>query len=233
MRNNTRRDRTHLPEISFPPALLHWRTDPSSLSSRLCLTGVRTKPNIRTDMSGQVLRRLNGNLHPVAGAVFFIFREYLPPALGSPLACGSSAVILSAPLHAPVKDIIILVSLADEEISEELAKVRIVRLVIETESACVVEENAELIGEAAAEEISGSGHLLFHDAVILLLLGSCLQALPGKRAAKEVHENVSERLQVVTTGLLDAQMRVDGCVASRAGQVLVLPVGDVQVRLRV
>lgn len=60
-----------------------------------------------------------------------------------------------------------------------------------------------------------------------------LEALPGKGAAVEVHKDVAERLKVVTTALLNAQVCVDAGIASRACQVLVLPVGNVLVRLGV
>lgn len=48
-----------------------------------------------------------------------------------------------------------------------------------------------------------------------------LEALPGQLAAVEVHEHVSERLHVVPTRLLDAEVRVDRRVTRRARQVLV------------
>ena len=46
-------------------------------------------------------------------------------------------------------------------------------------------------------------------------------------APVEVHEDVAERLHVVTSRLFDAEMRVDAGVARRAGEVLVLAVRDV------
>ena len=55
-----------------------------------------------------------------------------------------------------------------------------VGLVIEAESSGVVEEYAELVGESTAEKVCGRGHLLLHDAVILLLLRGSLETLPWK-----------------------------------------------------
>ena len=57
--------------------------------------------------------------------------------------------------------------------------------------------------------------------------------LPWHRASEEVHEHVAQGLDIVAPRLLDSQVRVDGRVASCACQVLVLPVGDVDVRLGV
>ena len=50
---------------------------------------------------------------------------------------------------------------------------------------------------------------------------------------EEVHENTSERLQIVPASLLSPKVGVDGGVAHSARQVLVLPVRNMKVRLRV
>jgi hypothetical protein len=115
---------------------------------------------------------------------------------------GNGLSILLVLVDSPIEDIVVLETLTNEEITEDLSKVGVVRLVIESERASIVEVDGELVGEAAAEDFSWGGHLLLHDAVILLLLGSSLQALPRKGAPAEVEHNVSERLHIITTGLL-------------------------------
>ena len=82
-----------------------------------------------------------------------------------------------------------------------------------------------------AQEIGGSGHLLFHDAVVLLLLGGSIVTLPWELAAQEVHEDVSEGLQVVTACLLNTKMGVDRGVTCGTRQILVLPVRNVEMGL--
>jgi hypothetical protein len=62
-----------------------------------------------------------------------------------------------------------------------------------------------------------------------LLLGRSLEALPGKRSTTKVHEDVAQALEVVATGLFDAEVGVDGGVAGGAGEILVFAVGDVEV----
>uniref|UniRef100_A0A182QU92 Uncharacterized protein n=1 Tax=Anopheles farauti TaxID=69004 RepID=A0A182QU92_9DIPT len=57
--------------------------------------------------------------------------------------------------------------------------------------------------------------------------------LPGQRAAVEVHHHVPERLHIVPAALLDAEVSVDRGVPRRPGQVLVLPVRDVDARAEV
>lgn len=136
-------------------------------------------------------------------------------------------------LDRPVKHVVVLVALANEKVAEKLAKVGVVGLVVKAKGSTVVEVEPELVGEAAAEELGRRRHLLLHDAIVLLLLGGSLEALPREGATEEVHEHVSEGLHVVSTRLLDTQVSVDGCVASCASQVLVLSVRDVQVCLGV
>jgi hypothetical protein len=62
-------------------------------------------------------------------------------------------------LHRPVKDVVVLESLADKEVSEQFTEVRVIGLVIESERSAVVEVDSELVGECAAENLGRSGHL--------------------------------------------------------------------------
>ena len=158
--------------------------------------------------------------------------DNLPPGAGGNLGAAST-IFLRATLYAPIEDVIVLEPFTNKEVTEQLPQVRVIGFVIETKCARVVEEDAELRGEAAAEEIGWRGHLLLHDSVVLLLLGSSLLTLPGESTAEEVHENISERLQIVPASLLNPKVGVDGGVARSARHVLVLPVPNMKVRLRV
>lgn len=55
---------------------------------------------------------------------------------------------------------------------------------------------------AFAKNFNGCGHFLLADSFILLSLGCSLEALPGEGPQVEVHENITERLQVITPRLL-------------------------------
>jgi hypothetical protein len=81
-----------------------------------------------------------------------------------------------------------------------------------------------------------------------LLLGSSLESLPGKLTSEEVlnvssshrsrqvsayHKYVTKRLEIISSRLLNTQMSIDRSVPSGTSQVLVLPVGDMQVSLGV
>ncbi len=124
-------------------------------------------------------------------------------------------------------------TITSKQVAEELAQVGVVGLVVEAQGAAVLEVGGELHGEALAEHLDGRGHLLLADLLVLLLLRSRLQPLPGQRSPQEVHEHVSQGLDVVPAALLDPQVGVDGSIAGRARQVLVLSVRNVDVRLGV
>lgn len=117
------------------------------------------------------------------------------------LASARLAFRVAGPLNAPVKHVIILVSLADKQVTEEFTQVGIIGLVVEAERTAVVEEDSKLVRETTAEKVGGSGHLLGHNAVILLLLRRGLETLL-RESMQEVHEHVSKRLEIVAARLL-------------------------------
>lgn len=52
------------------------------------------------------------------------------------------------------------------------------------------------------KDLNRSGHFLLADALILLPLCGRFEALPRQRTQIEVHKNISQRLQVISSGLL-------------------------------
>ena len=117
---------------------------------------------------------------------------------------GDGLGVLLVLVDGPVEHVVVLEAFTDEEVAENLAEVRVVGLVIEAEGTGVVEVDGELVGEATAEDLGGSRHLLLHDAVVFLLLGGCLKTLPGEGAAAEVEHDIAKRLHVITAGLFCA-----------------------------
>lgn len=99
---------------------------------------------------------------------------------------GNGLGVLLVFVHGPIENIVILESFTDKEITEDLAEVGVIRLIIKAKGPGVVEVDGKLVGEATAENLGGSGHLLLHNTVVLLLLGSSLESLPRKRAPAEV-----------------------------------------------
>lgn len=133
----------------------------------------------------------------------------------------------------PVKHVVVLEALAVEELFEETLEVGVIRTVLEAKGAAVFKVGAEF-GRVALAQLLGRGrHLAVHDALIFLLLGVGLEALPGERAPDEVHEDVAERFQVVAAALLNANVSVDRGITGSSGQVLVLTVGDVLMGARI
>lgn len=102
----------------------------------------------------------------------------------------------------PVEDVVVLETLTDEEIAEDLAQVAVVGLVVETQRTSVVQVDGKLIGEATAQDLSWGRHLLLHDAVVFLLLGGSLETLPGQRATAKVEHDIAQGLHIITTRLL-------------------------------
>ena len=121
---------------------------------------------------------------------------------GSLVGLGNSLGVLLVLVHGPIENVVVLESLADKEITEDLAEVGVVWLVVEAKGTGVVEVDGELIWESTAEDLGWSGHLLLHDAVVLLLLGGSLESLPREGATAEVKHDISEGLHVVTARLL-------------------------------
>ena len=130
-----------------------------------------------------------------SGLLLLVLGGLLAGSLGDGLG------ILLVLIDGPVEDVVVLEALTDEEVAEDLSQVRVVGLVIKAEGTSVVEVDGELVGEATAEDLGWGGHLLLHDPVVLLLLGSSLQALPGEGATAEVEHNVSKGLHVITSRL--------------------------------
>jgi hypothetical protein len=65
---------------------------------------------------------------------------------------------LGSGLNGPVEEVIVLESFSDKQVSEQLAEVRVVGLVVESERSAVVEEDGELVGERSCQAFGGSCH---------------------------------------------------------------------------
>jgi hypothetical protein len=95
------------------------------------------------------------------------------------------------------------------------------------------ETQARTTREAIAQILNGGGLLLLANLLVLLLVGRSLETLPWQSTAQEVHEDVTERLEIVATGLFAPEMGVDAHVSSGTGERLAFPVRDVLLRLGV
>jgi hypothetical protein len=85
-------------------------------------------------------------------------------SVGLSLHVGSSPALLllsgsGLALDRPVKDVIVLESLTNKEVSEELSEVRVVGLVVESKGSTVVQVDGEFVGESSAQDLGSSSHL--------------------------------------------------------------------------
>lgn len=108
----------------------------------------------------------------------------------------------SPPGDTPVKYAIVREALANKHFSEKCAEVCIVGLFAERKVPRVVEEDAELVGEATAEFLDRSRLFLPQNEMVFLFLGCCLEALPWESTSQEVHEDVPKSFEVITSPLL-------------------------------
>ena len=78
-------------------------------------------------------------------------------------------------------------TVAREEVPEELAQVGVVGLVVKAQGAAVLEVGGELHGEALAEHLDGRRHLLLADLLVLLLFRQRLQSLRAFNVSDQSH----------------------------------------------
>lgn len=128
----------------------------------------------------------------------------------------------------PIEDVVVLKSLADEQVAEEFAQVCVIRFIIKPQRPSIIQENSKLIRKPPAQNLRRSRHLLFHNTIIFLFLGGCLKALPRERSPTEIHHDISQRFEIIATRLLYSEMRVDGGISCCSGEIFVLAVGDVE-----
>lgn len=96
---------------------------------------------------------------------------------------------------------------------------------------CTAKGSVRLTWESLAELLDWRALLLLTNLFVFLLVRGSTETLPWEPTTQEIHEDVTKRLKVITTGLLAAQMRVDGHVTSSARERFPLTVRDVHLRL--
>lgn len=127
------------------------------------------------------------------------------PRLDQPLPRKEKAgglVITYVFVNCPVKDIVILKPFSYKEIPKNLSQIRVIRLIIKPQRASIIKIDGKLVGEAFAKHLRWCSHFFLHNAIIFLLFGSSLESLPRKRATTEVKHDITQRLHIITPGLL-------------------------------
>lgn len=127
-------------------------------------------------------------------------------------------------LARPVKLAVVHIALPVEQVLEQPPQVVIVWRLEKVQATHVPQVVGKLLGVALAQHLDRRGPLRVADLLVALLERFRLQALPRQRAAQEIHEHVTECLQVVPSRLLPPQVRVYRHVPRRARQRLMLPI---------
>lgn len=150
----------------------------------------------------------------------------LPPSRHAAATCTQRRAVIH-----PVEQAVISELLTVHRLAEQPTKVRVVRALLEREPLHVPEVVEELTRKILVELMETRALLTLADLLVLLLLGARAQPLPRQLTLRQVHEHVTERLEVIAATLLEPAVGVDARVARRAGQVLPLAVRDVLVRV--
>lgn len=100
--------------------------------------------------------------------------------------------------------------------------VLVIGVLCELELAAIVHELAELLWMALAQLVHSDFQLLLLDIVVLFVLRSARETLPGETASQEVQQHVPDGLEVITTRLLVPDVSVDTSVSGSSGEVLAL-----------
>ena len=89
---------------------------------------------------------------------------------------------------------------------EQANEVFIVWVLCESQLSAVVHELLEFLRVATAELLNGHFLLLLFDVVVLLVLAPTWKTLPRKTASQEVKQNMTNSLEIVSSGLFVSNM---------------------------
>jgi len=106
----------------------------------------------------------------------------------------------------PIEHHVHSIAFAMKEGPEHLPDVVVIGSILVSEGASVGEEQEEFLGEAFTEFVEGSADLAFGHDLIFLEFRVGPDAEPGQVPRQEGDQHVSQRLQIVPSGLLDPQV---------------------------
>ncbi|KAI6146830.1 hypothetical protein BKA82DRAFT_32104 [Pisolithus tinctorius] len=112
--------------------------EPVASSIGLQLMGLRTKPN--NDIESQMIKEWEWvwHLHPVTGMVVFFLLDHLSSASAHLLTHSGTTILWNTTLNTPAEDEVVLETLVNEEVAEEVAEVGVVRFVVEPKCLSVI-----------------------------------------------------------------------------------------------
>jgi len=123
--------------------------------------------------------------------------------------------------------VVVRVALASEQVTEHTSEVSNVGLGLELEGSAVGQVFGKLRRTSLAKSGDGDGLLLFHNELVLLGGRLGLESLPRQTSLEEVDQHVTDGFEIISAGLLDTQVIVDGSVTRSTGERSTLALGDV------
>ena len=92
--------------------------------------------------------------------------------------------------------------------SEQLSQIVVVRGLEEVQTSDVSQIGGKFLWVTLTQNLDGRGSLGVANFLVSFLQCVRLESLPGKISTQEVHEHVTQRLQVVTSALLFTQVSI-------------------------
>lgn len=129
-------------------------------------------------------------------------------------------VSLECLLDDPVELEVHLIVVLSHEVFEEFSEVGDAGLVFKIQRSTVVEVLHKLVWEAPAQLFNACILLLVPNLIILFLLGLRWETLPRQFSLEEVHSDVPESLEVVSSRLFVAQMCVERGISRSTSEIL-------------
>lgn len=120
---------------------------------------------------------------------------------------------MGADLIGPIIDIIYFYFVILHSLGEQVLQVFIIGFFLKLKPFGIVEELGQFAGIALTQEFSWSRYFFFHDHFVFGFRVLCLHVLPGQNTSQQIHDDIGDRLDVVSSGLLDAHVGVDACVS--------------------
>jgi hypothetical protein len=112
--------------------------------------------------------------------------------------------LLSGLFEDPIVLIVVIVASLVHEILEYLSHVVVIRPLLKLQVPAIIEVSMELLWHSPCQRLNRGLDLLVLNPIVLVILILSLKALPRKCALKDVNQDESNRLKVVSSALFYA-----------------------------
>lgn len=135
----------------------------------------------------------------------------------------------------PIVLVIVFKAVSMHRFLEKAAQVLVVRFLIKAQVATIdkVVREGRLLGETTGQLLNCCRYLLVLDPVVFLFLCATVKPLPRQLPFQKVNQYVSNRLNVISSRLFNAQVSIHRCIPGRASELFLIFIRNVFARLRV